>query len=287
MTVQLKQRIVGIGVLLFLGLIILPILFGHDPNTIKKPDEKNTSEIILANEKPINHQIPSDAEQHNFATERDIQPDVAAPSNPHNMNAPIKENIPLSSVQNQVPVATNRPNIASFKSQTGEKKTKDLENIENKIINRQQAVAYPTNREPADEENTVLTPQTLRTSSGNKPTNSKEPRKMKGVSLTKKTTAENVELDLPTLSKNHVSVADNHTKWNVQLGSFSNKSNAESLVRKLKSHGFKGYIKTSKNLDGQALTKVFVGPEVQRSKATETLEHLEKVLKLQGVVVKK
>jgi DedD protein len=67
----------------------------------------------------------------------------------------------------------------------------------------------------------------------------------------------------------------------IQLGSFSHKSNVDALVKKLKGNDFKVFTRPVKTPNG-TLTKVFVGPDLDKSKLNAKLPKLKKLTKLNG-----
>ena len=71
--------------------------------------------------------------------------------------------------------------------------------------------------------------------------------------------------------------------WVIQLGSFSHKANVESLLKKLKGAGFTAFTKPIKTPSG-SLTKVFVGPELDKAKLESQLPKLKNLTKLDGRV---
>jgi len=73
--------------------------------------------------------------------------------------------------------------------------------------------------------------------------------------------------------------------WAVQLGSFSNVTNAKVLEQKLQGKGFHAYVLKAQNKKGR-ITKVLVGPEVNKEKAKDLIETLYKEVKLRGIIVK-
>lgn len=66
--------------------------------------------------------------------------------------------------------------------------------------------------------------------------------------------------------------------WVIQIGSFSNKANATSLVAELRNKGFRAYQR-----DAKEYTRVFVGPYPDQSAAEKRTEGLEKIV---GAAVK-
>lgn len=75
----------------------------------------------------------------------------------------------------------------------------------------------------------------------------------------------------------------NEFAWVVQLGSFSHKANVQTLLAKLKSGGFTAFTKPIKTPSG-VLTKVFVGPELEKQKLQRQLPKLKKLTGLDGKV---
>ncbi|TMO70990.1 DedD protein [Pseudoalteromonas sp. S3776] len=69
----------------------------------------------------------------------------------------------------------------------------------------------------------------------------------------------------------------------IQLGSFSHAANVKALQAKLKAKGFKTFTKPIKTPNG-TLTKVFVGPSLDKAELTEKLPELKALTKLNGKV---
>ncbi|MBD1583378.1 SPOR domain-containing protein [Pseudoalteromonas sp. S16_S37] len=67
----------------------------------------------------------------------------------------------------------------------------------------------------------------------------------------------------------------------IQLGSFSHKPNVDALVAKLNKNGFKAFTRPVKTPNG-TLTKVFVGPDLNKAKLEAKLPELKKLTKLNG-----
>ena len=75
----------------------------------------------------------------------------------------------------------------------------------------------------------------------------------------------------------------NEVAWVIQLGSFSHKANVEALLEKLKRAGFTAFTKPIKTPSG-TLTKVFVGPELDKKALESQLPQLKNLTKLNGRV---
>jgi len=69
----------------------------------------------------------------------------------------------------------------------------------------------------------------------------------------------------------------------IQLGSFSHVANVKALQAKLKAQGFKTFTKPIKTPNG-TLTKVFVGPSLNKAELQKQLPELKKLTKLNGKV---
>ena len=82
--------------------------------------------------------------------------------------------------------------------------------------------------------------------------------------------------DPPALDKQGVPVA-----WSLQLASFKDEVNARGLRRKLVAAGYKVY--TRKNGD---LIKVFVGPDMQKTRLSQLQNSIQKEFGLDGIIVR-
>lgn len=69
--------------------------------------------------------------------------------------------------------------------------------------------------------------------------------------------------------------------WSVQVGAFSNQTNALALVQKLQAGGFKAYLRES-----EGLARVLVGPKLTKQSAAEDLLAIEQVFELRGRLVR-
>ncbi|MBN7818965.1 SPOR domain-containing protein [Bowmanella yangjiangensis] len=71
--------------------------------------------------------------------------------------------------------------------------------------------------------------------------------------------------------------------WVVQLGSFRHQKNVKELTDKLEAAGYRTFSRKIKTSAGE-LTKVFVGPDLQRDKLEKALPHLKELTALQGKI---
>jgi DedD protein len=73
--------------------------------------------------------------------------------------------------------------------------------------------------------------------------------------------------------------------WVVQLGSFSDKTNVQKLIKQLRAKGFAAYTRELKTKQG-VLLRVLIGPELRRVDAEKTADKLQKILNIKGMVLK-
>jgi len=77
---------------------------------------------------------------------------------------------------------------------------------------------------------------------------------------------------------NAVSLAD---AWIIQVGAFSSRANADGLRDKLIAAGYKAYTKAV-----SGLYKVYVGPEIRRTRLEQQKSSLERDFKLKALILK-
>ncbi|MGK0372887.1 MAG: DedD protein, partial [Glaciecola sp.] len=71
--------------------------------------------------------------------------------------------------------------------------------------------------------------------------------------------------------------------WVVQLGSFKHQKNVKELLKTLTDAGYRAYSRPVMTSVGE-LTKVFVGPELDKEKLELALPHLQEITKLKGKI---
>ncbi|OUR72567.1 hypothetical protein A9Q77_05920 [Marinomonas sp. 42_23_T18] len=70
-------------------------------------------------------------------------------------------------------------------------------------------------------------------------------------------------------------------KWTLQIASFKSRSNASALVKKLQAANYPAYTITTKTL-----FKVYVGPEIKRTRSESLKKEIKKKFSLDGFIVK-
>lgn len=71
--------------------------------------------------------------------------------------------------------------------------------------------------------------------------------------------------------------------WVVQLGSFRHQKNVQDVLNRLDKAGYRAFSRPVKTNSG-TLTKIFVGPDLQKDNLVKALSHLKEVTQLQGRV---
>jgi DedD protein len=90
----------------------------------------------------------------------------------------------------------------------------------------------------------------------------------------------------PGVRSDRVSVDANQLPyaWTLQLGAFSQRDNAHSLRDQLRADGYKAYVQ---EFPQDRLTRVYVGPEIQRSRIEALQSELKKKLKQDDIHIKR
>jgi DedD protein len=76
------------------------------------------------------------------------------------------------------------------------------------------------------------------------------------------------------------------TGWSIQLGSFKNEENAQTLLSDLKASGFSAWIQHRAGSDNSSLSQVFAGPWVHESQARAINKELSDKFKVTGMVLR-
>ena len=124
---------------------------------------------------------------------------------------------------------------------------------------------------------TVTSTDKKEQSSSNDITSSKE--KAKASTLVKKEPIKVVK-QTPQQPKSTKKTAP-ESAWTIQLGAFQNASNINSLLKTLHKAGFQAHTVPAEVVDGK-LTRLFVGPDVSKSKLEKQLPRLKRLTKLEG-----
>ncbi len=106
--------------------------------------------------------------------------------------------------------------------------------------------------------------------------------------IAKRETEKKSAVKLATHIKSHkvVAKANKAQDWVIQMGVFSEKVNAEKLMKEMQAKGFSSFIRSAKNPQGQLIARVFVGPLPQRARADTMRAKILKVVKINGMVMR-
>jgi DedD protein len=98
------------------------------------------------------------------------------------------------------------------------------------------------------------------------------------------TIKENQNKELPSVDKSEDIDLNAFNTWVIQVGSFSNRQNAQRLQEKLRHEKFKVFIRTQKSI-GKLVNVVYVGQYKTKKSATEQVEAVEKVAGLNVIIL--
>lgn len=73
--------------------------------------------------------------------------------------------------------------------------------------------------------------------------------------------------------------------WSVRLGSFSDAGNAQNLLQRLQDSGYRAYTRSIESEQG-SLTRVFVGPWLDRARVESYQRELQSQFQLAGMIVR-
>lgn len=295
MDAKLKKRIVGILLLLGAGLIIAPIFFSHSVNTnelklssrIPQPPARPSLETTIKTPASV-----TDSKQPRIVFE-ELQSIVPKDASNNSMSTPSSPLIPAPSSSNTVPqLATTVKPVAPIMLTTASPQSDTKASIV-PLSSVPAAASAPDTATPS-----LLAPAT-KTASPSSPENTADvpsdedalpdadedtsPEPTPVVKTTSnKTNKAKVTINKP---KTKPAVADKTHKtthgtpatqaWAVQLGSFSDKINAQKLMKSLQSQGYAAYVQIIKTSHGSTMTKVLVGPELRRADAEKIQEKLK------------
>ncbi|WP_444998353.1 SPOR domain-containing protein [Aliikangiella sp. IMCC44359] len=72
--------------------------------------------------------------------------------------------------------------------------------------------------------------------------------------------------------------------WVIQVASFSNIENAKNLVKKLKKAGYKAYRRKYKSDKGKVVYRIYVGPYIEKSQASEQLAKVSETAQGKAII---
>ena len=257
MTPQLRNRIVGSVILLIAAIVILPSIIGTGKVSLK--DDFKT--------------VPPKPE---FEV---VQNDREFPQTAFEQNMPAK-----TPIVDEKPLDGAPQTVKQVQEQQGREQDSTASVVQTapKTIETD-TLTVSTMSKPQD----FLTPEQMAAQQREK----KQQRDMQE-QRKKQQQADEQELVLHNSgNKNSSAKASNITKpspfatqaWVIQLGSFGNKANANAIEKKLNDAGFTTFSRQIQSTNGP-LTKVYVGPELDKKVLQRSLARVNQVANVKGLV---
>lgn len=88
----------------------------------------------------------------------------------------------------------------------------------------------------------------------------------------------------PEPTPSTATVDSGQSSWVVQVGSFSQSTNALALRDKLRKKGFSAFVEKLKS-DESTIYRVRIGPELKRENADKQMQQLQRVMGMKGIVM--
>ena len=237
-----KERLVGMGVLLVLGVIFIPLIL-----------DGNISELKANTSQDLNLPVPSEGISHemDFSDGNVRKLSLPLPSSDDEQNLK-----PEISPDNAAESKTNTVPASGFVDE------------------------LPKNEFPKDKKDTTDAKSELSTTQSAAQTLSTQPKgSIKRSASTTSTTAAGTKsetgLQTSTALQENTGISA-ASAWVVQIGSFGNRDNAEKEVASLKTKGFPAFVRRFVTSEDKVLYRVRIGPEKDRTRAEKLSERLSK-----------
>lgn len=234
---DMKQRIIGVVVLLALGVILLPLIF--DSETVIKPSSRVAAEST----------IPAPKES------------VASTALPNKNFSPAPAIIQPGAIEASADKMLEHQYQSTPMGMNEAQDFEDRDDDESSNADIQDEIAK-------EEESAPLSKKSIETV---------RPR----VQANREKNVKNLVVQE---RKNPTQPINKHGNWIIQLGSFSDVSNANKLVADLKSKGFSAF--TERDHNNKNRHKVLIGPEEDREDADRTVAKLETQHHIKSIVVR-
>lgn len=279
---EMKQRIIGLIVLLALGVILVPLIF--DSETVIKPsrvavaETKNPEATLNLTAPPNKNFTPAPSiiqpgaieASANRMLEHPSQSSAFAFNEPQDFDDREDDEL-KSDVENQI--ANEEELQAEFNSAEDhpqpEASTKDLAFKKNDAKNlADKKLPHPLN---LAQKNKELQPSTA-------------VRKNYESQLSTVVQKGNESKLSAVAQKSKASHTSAQGNWAIQLGSFSEVANANNLVSDLKSKGFNAF--TERHHNNKSRHRVLIGPEADRESADAIVAKLDQQHHIKSIVVR-
>jgi DedD protein len=257
---QLKQRLIGVSIIVALVVIFVPMLFD------KKPDDPSSTEIV---EIPP---LPQDFEEKPMELPRTVE-DVTAASK--ESKAPGYRIIPITEEPDEAGTTAGQATVAGTGGKSEPKGRAD-----------KTAAPVRMNEEEdygrEDLEPAGSTPAgTAKPSPGMraKPPVRPAAPPSAGKSAAKPSTPPSAAAEAQARKPDQGTMP---SAWIVQAGAFTLEANAKSLVDKLRQNKMPAFVETVQGGSGKTVYYVKIGPNPNRTAAEKTLQQLEAVTGIRG-----
>lgn len=276
---EMKQRIIGIIVLVALAVLLVPLIFdsevalpppNHLPvaNTAKTSPTTNKQQTVAYQAPTIKAaQIQETSDKKFVQNTIDDHEDFVA--NDENQTPNIEDEV------------LDKPEIAEKTTQSHDteipaKETSSKNKPTNDELVKEAALKLAIQKENSDKKPSSVKPQ-------NKPILKDKPEQHRQFSLSdEKPKSQNKAPS--TASKQNTNLTSTQGGWAIQLGSFSEKANANKLANNLKSKGFNAFTERDKNRNN--VHRVLVGPTRDRNAAEKMVSQLKSESNIHGIIVR-
>jgi len=237
---RLKERLVGMSVLLLVGIVVIPFILDGDQTSLQaKSESTHTLDFTNGNIRKIDLPVPDNIsiEQVEVATADSVLEESKKPQQSQKITETVAES-KKTEIKKADPVKPKPVKVEPAKSESID--------VESKIA----STVKKSNQQPIAE----VSPEPVLTAS----------QELDSSKSSSKSEAAKVEQI----------VNDPGAAWVVQIGSFGERNNAEKQIEELKRKGFPAFLRRYVKNDKQALYRVRVGPEKDRVRAEKLSERL-------------
>ncbi len=283
METKVKQRLMGVGVLIALAVIFIPMLFDN-PQQVP-----NSQQISLETDIPT---PPPSVGTDNVALRSQATTDAHETTNSQAAlvgNNPAQQSAANGVESNRIadasaasPASTPASTVSGPSNPAQVAPDNGIAKVSNGVISQPTpANADITTREEhkaAMDSSTEVT-----TTASNKKASMHAQPIVKGAGFKHVAASGTVHNATTDKQKAKASAAIQQTGWAIQMGSFSSMTNADSLVKKLKLQGFTAYTQQIPQ-NNHSMVRVLVGPQAVRAESVKLVTKLQ-ALNLHGVIV--
>lgn len=255
---EMKQRIIGLIVLLALGVILVPLIF--DSETVIKPtrvaiaETKNSEPTLNLTATPNKNFTPAPSI---------IQPGAIEASANRMLEHPSQSSA----------FAFNEPQ--DFDDRDEDELKSD---VDNQIANEEELQSEIKSVENQPQPEASTKDISIKKFSAK---NLADKKLAPSLKMAQKNKEPQPSIALP---KNKAARSSAQGDWAIQLGSFSEVANANNLVDDLKSKGFKAFTESDRN--NKSRHRVLIGPEVDRETADAIVAKLYQQHHMKSIVVR-